>query len=54
MLAHDLVADGTLKMPALFQIVTGIKYGLAGAGCGSPVPYGSSGELAWPFWSFDI
>jgi uncharacterized protein (DUF849 family) len=29
MLAHDLVADGTLKMPALFQIVTGIKYGLA-------------------------
>jgi uncharacterized protein (DUF849 family) len=29
MLAHDLVADGALKMPALFQIVTGIKYGLA-------------------------
>jgi uncharacterized protein (DUF849 family) len=29
MLAHDLAADGTLKMPALFQIVTGIKYGLA-------------------------
>src|ERR1700719_2254594 len=29
MLAHDLVADDTLKMPALFQIVTGIKYGLA-------------------------
>ena len=28
MLAHDLVADGTLKTPALFQIVTGIKYGL--------------------------
>jgi beta-keto acid cleavage enzyme len=27
MLAHDLVADGTLKMPALF--LTGIKYGLA-------------------------
>jgi uncharacterized protein (DUF849 family) len=27
-LAHDLVADGTLKTPALFQIVTGIKYGL--------------------------
>jgi uncharacterized protein (DUF849 family) len=24
-LAHDLAADGTLKMPALFQIVTGIK-----------------------------
>lgn len=29
MLAHDLVADGTLRTPALFQIVTGIKYGLA-------------------------
>jgi uncharacterized protein (DUF849 family) len=29
MLAHDLIADGTLKLPALFQIVTGIKYGLA-------------------------
>ena len=28
MLAHDLIADGTLKLPALFQIVTGIKYGL--------------------------
>jgi len=27
-LAHDLIADGTLKTPALFQIVTGIKYGL--------------------------
>ena len=26
---YDLVADGTLKMPAMFQIVTGIKYGLA-------------------------
>ncbi|MEM9029379.1 MAG: 3-keto-5-aminohexanoate cleavage protein [Pseudomonadota bacterium] len=26
-LAHDLIADGTLKTPALFQIVTGIKYG---------------------------
>ena len=26
-LAADLVADGTLKTPALFQIVTGIKYG---------------------------
>lgn len=27
-LAQDLVADGTLKLPALFQIVTGIKYGM--------------------------
>lgn len=27
-LANDLVADGTLKLPALFQIVTGIKYGM--------------------------
>jgi uncharacterized protein (DUF849 family) len=27
MLAADLVADGTLKQPLLFQIVTGIKYG---------------------------
>ncbi|MGF1650293.1 MAG: 3-keto-5-aminohexanoate cleavage protein [Hyphomicrobiaceae bacterium] len=26
-LAHDLIADGTLKQPALFQVVTGIKYG---------------------------
>ena len=26
-LAHDLIADGTLKTPALFQIVTGINYG---------------------------
>jgi uncharacterized protein (DUF849 family) len=26
-LAADLVADGTLKAPLLFQIVTGIKYG---------------------------
>ena len=26
-LASDLVADGTLKQPLLFQIVTGIKYG---------------------------
>jgi uncharacterized protein (DUF849 family) len=26
-LAADLVADGTLKQPLLFQIVTGIKYG---------------------------
>ena len=29
MLAHDLIADGTLRTPALFQIVTGIKYGHA-------------------------
>jgi uncharacterized protein (DUF849 family) len=29
MLANDLFADGTLKSPALFQIVTGIKYGMA-------------------------
>jgi uncharacterized protein (DUF849 family) len=28
-LAHDLIADGTLREPALFQIVTGIKYGFA-------------------------
>ena len=28
-LAHDLVAEGTLKMPALFQVCTGIKYGFA-------------------------
>jgi uncharacterized protein (DUF849 family) len=27
-LAHDLLADGTLQQPALFQIVTGIKYGM--------------------------
>ena len=26
-LAADLIADGTLKQPLLFQIVTGIKYG---------------------------
>lgn len=26
-LANDLVADGTLRAPLLFQIVTGIKYG---------------------------
>lgn len=26
-LAHDLIADGTIRTPALFQIVTGIKYG---------------------------
>lgn len=28
-LAHDLLADGTLRQPTLFQIVTGIKYGMA-------------------------
>lgn len=28
MLAADLVADGTLKTPTLFQIVMGVKYGL--------------------------
>ncbi len=28
MLARDLLADGTLDSPALFTIVTGIKYGL--------------------------
>jgi uncharacterized protein (DUF849 family) len=27
-LAQELVADGTLKLPALCQIVTGIKYGM--------------------------
>jgi uncharacterized protein (DUF849 family) len=27
-MAQDLVADGTLKLPTLFQIVTGIKYGM--------------------------
>jgi uncharacterized protein (DUF849 family) len=27
-MAQDLVADGTIKLPALFQIVTGIKYGM--------------------------
>lgn len=27
-MAQDLVADGTLKLPALVQIVTGIKYGM--------------------------
>ena len=26
-LARDLLADGTLDKPALFQIVTGVKYG---------------------------
>src|SRR5579883_1693772 len=29
MLAHDLIEEGVLKTPALFQIVTGIKYGMA-------------------------
>ena len=28
-LAHDLMAEGTLREPALFQIVTGVKYGFA-------------------------
>lgn len=28
MLAHDLFAEGTLRAPALFQIVTGVKYGM--------------------------
>ena len=27
-MAQDLVSEGTLKLPALFQIVTGIKYGM--------------------------
>src|SRR6185295_1468081 len=27
-MAQDLVADHTIKLPALFQIVTGIKYGM--------------------------
>jgi uncharacterized protein (DUF849 family) len=26
-LAHDLIADGTIASPALFQIVLGVKYG---------------------------
>jgi uncharacterized protein (DUF849 family) len=26
-LAHDLIADGTIESPALFQIVLGVKYG---------------------------
>ena len=26
-LAHELVKDGTLREPTLFQIVTGVKYG---------------------------
>ena len=28
-LAHDLIADGTLRTPALFQIVTGVSYDMA-------------------------
>lgn len=28
-LAKDLIADGTLREPALFQIVTGVRYGFA-------------------------
>jgi uncharacterized protein (DUF849 family) len=28
-LAKDLIADGTLQTPALFQIVTGVKYGFS-------------------------
>ncbi|MEY4939110.1 MAG: hypothetical protein RIQ93_845 [Verrucomicrobiota bacterium] len=28
MLGRELVSDGTLKLPALFQIVTGINYGM--------------------------
>ncbi len=28
-LAHALIADGTLRTPALFQIVTGVDYGMA-------------------------
>ncbi|HEX2336755.1 MAG TPA: 3-keto-5-aminohexanoate cleavage protein [Hyphomicrobiaceae bacterium] len=27
-MAQDLLSEGTLKLPALFQIVTGIKYGM--------------------------
>ncbi|MFN3746306.1 MAG: 3-keto-5-aminohexanoate cleavage protein [Hyphomicrobiaceae bacterium] len=27
-MAQDLVAEGTIKLPALFQIVTGVKYGM--------------------------
>jgi len=27
-MAHDLIAEGTIKLPALFQIVTGVKYGM--------------------------
>jgi uncharacterized protein (DUF849 family) len=28
-LAHDLLKDGTLRSPTLFQVVMGVKYGLA-------------------------
>jgi uncharacterized protein (DUF849 family) len=28
-LARDLIADGTLRQPPLFQIVTGVKFGMA-------------------------
>lgn len=28
-LAHELIRDGTLREPTLFQIVTGVKYGFA-------------------------
>ena len=28
-LAHELIRDGTLREPALFQIVTGVKYGFS-------------------------
>ncbi len=28
LMAQDLIADGTIKLPALFQIVTGVKYGM--------------------------
>lgn len=28
-IAHDLIKDGTLREPTLFQIVTGVKYGFA-------------------------
>jgi len=27
-LAHDLIKDGTLKLPALFQLVMGVSYGM--------------------------
>lgn len=27
-MAQDLIAEGTIKLPALFQIVTGVKYGM--------------------------
>ena len=31
-LAHDLIGEGVLREPALFQIVTGVKYGFAPGG----------------------